>query len=144
MKKKSPKLWTGRFKEATNILAEELNASISFDKRLFRQDIRGSIAHAMTLQRAGALKKNEASKIIKGLRAIEKEISSGKFVFTPGMEDIHMAIEKRLIEKIGRLGGKIHTGRARNDQVALDERVYLKDEIVSILALIKEFQKTVF
>ena len=138
------KLWSGRFKEGTNILAEEMNASISFDKRLFRQDIRGSIIHAMTLQRAGALKKNEASKLIKGLRAVEKEISSGKFVFTPGMEDIHMAIEKRLIEKIGRLGGKLHTGRSRNDQVALDERLYLKDEIVSILALIKEFQKTVF
>src|SRR3990170_5374591 len=141
---KKAKLWSGRFKEGTNILAEEMNASISFDKRLFRQDIRGSIIHAMTLQRAGALKKNEASKLIKGLRAVEKEISSGKFVFTPGMEDIHMAIEKRLIEKIGRLGGKLHTGRSRNDQVALDERLYLKDEIVSILALIKEFQKTVF
>src|SRR3990170_1193530 len=141
---KKTKLWSGRFKETTNIFAEELNASISFDKRLYRQDIQGSIIHAKTLQRAGALKKNEAFKIIKGLRAIEKEISSGKFVFTPDMEDIHMAIEKRLIEKIGKLGGKLHTGRSRNDQVALDERLYLKDEIVSILALIKEFQKTVF
>lgn len=127
-----------------NILAEELNASISFDKRLYRQDIRGSIAHAKTLQRAGALKKGEASKIIKGLRAIEKEISSGKFVFTPDMEDIHTAIEKRLTSKIGKPGGKLHTGRSRNDQVALDERLYLKDEIASILALIKEFQKAVF
>src|SRR3989337_4568959 len=102
---KKAKLCSGRFKEGTNIFAEELNASISFDKRLFRQDIQGSIAHAKTLQRAGALKKNEASKIIKGLRAIEKEISSGKFVFTSDMEDIHMAIEKRLTSKIGRLCG---------------------------------------
>src|SRR3972149_9891003 len=118
---KKAKLWSGRFKEGTNILAEEMNASISFDKRLFRQDIRGSIIHAMTLQRAGALKKNEASKLIKGLRAVEKEISSGKFVFTPGMEDIHMAIEKRIIEKIGRLGGKIHIGRASERKDASGE-----------------------
>ena len=141
---KKTKLWSGRFKETTNKLAEELNASISFDKRLYKHDIQGSIAHAMTLRRAGALKKNETSKIIKGLRAIEKEISSGKFVFTPDMEDIHMAIEKHLIEKIGKLGGKLHTGRSRNDQVALDERLYLKDEIASILSLIKEFQRTIF
>ncbi|MFZ3073390.1 MAG: argininosuccinate lyase [Thermodesulfobacteriota bacterium] len=141
---KKTKLWSGRFKETTNILAEELNASISFDKRLYRQDIQGSIAHAKTLQRAGALKKNEASSIIKGLWLIEKEIYSGKFVFTSDMEDIHTAIEKRLIEKIGKLGGKLHTGRSRNDQIVLDERLYLKDEIASILALIKEFQKTIF
>ena len=142
MKKTKP--WSGRFSKETDKMAEELNASISFDWRLFGQDILGSIAHARVLHKAGILKKGEAIKIIKGLRSVEKDIASKRFRFTPGMEDIHMAIEKRLMEKIGPVGGKLHTGRSRNDQAALDERLYLKQEIREILALIERLKRTLF
>src|SRR3972149_8925571 len=140
MKKTTP--WSGRFSKETDKMAEELNASISFDRRLFGQDILGSVAHARVLHKAGILKKGEAIKIIKGLRSVEKDIASKRFRFTPGMEDIHMAIEKRLMEKIGPVGGKLHTGRSRNDQAALDERLYLKQEIRGILALIEGLKRT--
>lgn len=135
------KPWAGRFTEPTDKLVEGFNASISFDKRLFRHDIAGSIAHAAVLARAGVLSGREAERIVRGLKSVEREISGGSFTFTPGMEDIHMAVEKRLIEKIGPLGGKIHTGRSRNDQVALDVRLYLKDEIYGIAGLLHEFKK---
>ncbi|MBI5598319.1 MAG: argininosuccinate lyase [Deltaproteobacteria bacterium] len=138
---KNQKPWSGRFKKETHARAEEMNASISFDRRLYRQDILGSIAHARVLRKAGILSKTEAARIIKGLRSVEKEMASGRFRFTPDMEDIHMAVEKRLTEKIGAAGGKLHTGRSRNDQVSLDERLYLKDEINGILALIRELQR---
>ncbi|MBI5559790.1 MAG: hypothetical protein HY883_00735 [Deltaproteobacteria bacterium] len=96
MAEEKRKPWSGRFKGAPHALATEFNASISLDWRLFRHDIRGSIAHAKALERAGILKKGERAKILKGLRSVEKEIASGGFRFTPDMEDIHMAIEKRL------------------------------------------------
>lgn len=137
------KLWSGRFKEETDKLVEEFNASISFDKRLYRHDIRGSIAHAAVLADAGILTEKEAEKITAGLKSVEKEITEGTFAFTPDMEDIHMAVERRLTEKIGALGGKLHTGRSRNDQVALDIRLYLKDEIYEILSLLHDFKKAV-
>src|SRR3990170_1014635 len=137
MKKKA---WSGRFKEKTDKLVEEMNASIGFDKRLFRHDILGSIAHAQVLVRAGILKEAEARKIIKGLKEVEKEIEAGKLKLTADLEDIHMAVESRLTEKIGPLGGKLHTGRSRNDQVALDIRLYLKDEIVEIINLVRDFK----
>ncbi len=140
---KKQKLWSGRFTEETDKLVEQFNASISFDKRLFRHDILGSVAHATILKKAGILTKKEADKIIAGLKAIEQEISEGKFKFTPEMEDIHMAVERRLTEKTGPLGGKLHTGRSRNDQVALDIRLYLKDEIFTITELLHEFKKTI-
>ena len=136
MDKKNKKLWSGRFKEKAHGLAEEFNASISFDARLFRHDISGSVAHTRTLQKAGLLLKKEAERIIKGLERIEREIASDKFRFTADMEDIHMAVEARLAEIIGPLAGKLHTGRSRNDQVALDIRLYLRDEICGHIALL--------
>ena len=138
----SSKPWSGRFTQGTNKLVEEFNASISFDKRLYKHDIMGSIAHARMLTKVGIIKKREAERIISGLKAIEKEIEAGKFRFTSDMEDIHMAIEKRLIEKTGPVGGKLHTARSRNDQVALDIRLYLRDEIGEVKGLIRELQKT--
>ncbi|MEK7803723.1 MAG: argininosuccinate lyase, partial [Deltaproteobacteria bacterium] len=136
------KPWAGRFTQETNKLVEEFNASISFDKRLYKHDIMGSIVHAKMLAKVGIIKKREAERIISGLKAIEKEIEAGKFRFTSDMEDIHMAIEKRLIEKTGPVGGKLHTARSRNDQVALDVRLYLRDEIGEVKGLIRELQKT--
>ncbi|MBI5327142.1 MAG: argininosuccinate lyase [Deltaproteobacteria bacterium] len=136
------KPWSGRFTQKTDKLAEEFNASISFDRRLYKHDIMGSIAHAKMLAKAGIITKKEADKIVGGLKSIEKEIDASKFVFTYDLEDIHMAIEKRLTEKIGPVGGKLHTARSRNDQVALDIRLYLRDEIKEIQNLIKNLQKT--
>ena len=138
----SSKPWSGRFTQKTDKLVEEFNASISFDKRLYKHDIMGSIAYAKMLTKVGIIKKREAERIITGLKAIEKEIEAGKFRFTSDMEDIHMAIEKRLIEKTGPVGGKLHTARSRNDQVALDIRLYLRDEIGEVKGLIRELQKT--
>ncbi len=136
------KAWSGRFKESTDKLVEEFNASISFDKRLYKFDIMGSIAHATVLAKAGVLTQKESKKIIAGLKKVEKEISEGRFSFTPEMEDIHMAVEKRLIEFIGPLGGKLHTGRSRNDQVALDIRLYLRDQIYEIIWLLHGFKNS--
>ncbi len=136
------KAWSGRFKESTNKLVEEFNASISFDKRLYKFDIMGSIAHATVLAKAGILTQKESKKIIAGLKKVEKEISDGRFTFTPEMEDIHMAVEKRLTELIGPLGGKLHTGRSRNDQVALDVRLYLRDQIYELIWLLHGFKNS--
>ena len=130
------KPWAGRFKKGTHKVAEKFSASIDFDKRLYREDIEGSIAHAGMMAENGVIPKNEAEKIIKALRQIEKEIESGKFPFREEYEDIHLNIEKRLIEKIGEVGGKIHTGRSRNDQIALDMRLYLRREISEIIELL--------
>lgn len=136
-KARSSKAWAGRFSESTDLLAEELNASIFFDARMYKYDVRGSVAHAKVLKRAGVLTVKECGRIIKGLQAVEVEIDKGRLTFTVADEDIHMAIEKHLTEKIGVLGGKLHTGRSRNDQVALDVRLYLKTEATNILKLIK-------
>jgi argininosuccinate lyase len=126
------KPWSGRFTEDTNQFVEDFTASISFDKRLYRQDIIGSIAHAIMLGEQGIITKNEAKKIIKGLQDILKDIESDNFEFLTELEDIHMNIEKRLIERIGDAGRKLHTARSRNDQVALDIRFYLRDEIQAV------------
>lgn len=138
----SSKPWSGRFTEATDKLVEEFNGSISFDRQLYRHDIMGSVAHAKMLARVGIIAKKEADKITAGLKAIEKEIEAGRFKFTSDLEDIHMAIEKRLMEKIGSVGGKLHTARSRNDQVSLDVRLYLRDEIKEVQSLIRGLQKT--
>lgn len=130
------KLWAGRFKKGTHKVAEKFSASIDFDKRLYKEDIEGSIAHATMLANEGIILKKEADKIIKGLKQIEKEIAKGDFPFREEFEDIHLNIEKRLIEKIGDVGGKIHTARSRNDQIALDMRLYLRKEIQEIVYLI--------
>lgn len=136
------KPWSGRFTQETDKLVEEFNASILLDKRLYRHDIMGSIAHTRMLAMVGIITKKEADKIISGLKTIEKEIDAGRFKFTSDMEDIHMAIEKRLIKKIGSVGGKLHTARSRNDQIALDMRLYLRDEIKEVQGLIRNLQKT--
>ncbi|MCI0481831.1 MAG: argininosuccinate lyase, partial [Candidatus Dadabacteria bacterium] len=132
------KPWGGRFKKDTHKIAEKFSASVDFDKRLYREDIEGSIAHVTMLAECGIILKNEAEKITKGLKQIEKEIDSGKFTFREEYEDIHLNIEKRLIEKIGDTGGKIHTARSRNDQIALDMRLYLRKEINEIIPLLKD------
>ncbi len=130
MSRKKP--WSGRFKKKTHSVAEEFSASIDHDKKLYKEDIEGSIAHVKMLGKTGIIPKKEADKIIKGLGSIEKEISSGKFPFRTDLEDIHLNIESRLTEKIGSVGGKIHTARSRNDQVTLDMRLYLRNEINKI------------
>jgi argininosuccinate lyase len=132
------KPWGGRFKKDTHKIAEKFSASVDFDKRLYKEDIEGSIAHVTMLAENGIILKNEAEKITKGLKQIEKEIDSGKFPFREEYEDIHLNIEKRLIEKIGDTGGKIHTARSRNDQIALDMRLYLRKEINEIILLLKD------
>jgi argininosuccinate lyase len=134
------KLWGGRFTKNTDKSVEEFTASISFDKRLFKYDIEGSIAHCKMLKKQGIIPQKEANKIIKGLKEIEKEIFEGRFSFKTDLEDIHMNIERRLIEKIGEIGGKLHTARSRNDQVALDIRMYLRDNIDEIIHLLKGLQ----
>lgn len=140
MSKEKP--WGGRFKEETKTEVEEFTSSIRFDKRLYKYDILGSIAHAEMLAKQGIIKKEESRKIVKGLRKIEQEIETGKFPFRAYLEDIHMNIESRLIEKIGAVGGKLHTARSRNDQVALDIRLYMRDEIKQIEPLIKSLQSS--
>ncbi len=134
------KPWAGRFKKETHKIAEKFSASIGFDKRLYREDIEGSIAHATMLAESGIISKKDSQKIIKGLKDIEKEIQAGKFPFREEYEDIHLNIEKRLIEKIGDVGGKLHTARSRNDQVILDMRLFLRREIKEIISLLNDLQ----
>ncbi len=136
----SDKLWAGRFTQPTDAFVEEFTASINFDQRLYRYDILGSVAHARMLARQGIIADNEAATIIQGLNEILAEIEAGKFVFSVAREDIHMNIEARLIEKIGPVGGKLHTARSRNDQVALDVRLYLRDEVDAIARAIRQLQ----
>ena len=137
------KPWGGRFPEETNELTEEFTASISFDQRLYRSDITGSMAYAEALAKAGVISQDEKARIISGLKEIKGEIEAGGFHFSTQGEDIHMHIEQRLQEKIGEAGGKLHTGRSRNDQIALDVRLYLKDEVKGIIDLLKGLQASV-
>ena len=127
------KLWGGRFTQPTDKFVEEFTASIEFDQRLYAYDIQGSKAHAEMLGKQEIIAAEEAQQIIAGLNEILQDIEAGKVEFTVELEDIHMNIEARLIERIGAVGGKLHTGRSRNDQVALDIRLYLRDEIDAIL-----------
>lgn len=136
------KLWKGRFSKAENSLAEEFNASIDIDQRMYRQDIAGSIAHAKMLGKQGILQPEEAVEIETALLAIQQEIEEGKVQFTIEQEDIHMNIESILTEKVGTLGKKLHTARSRNDQVAVDFRLYQKEVILEITALLGELKKT--
>jgi argininosuccinate lyase len=123
------KPWAGRFTEATDRFVEEFTASVGFDKRLYRHDIAGSVAHARMLRHVGVLTATECESILKGLQNIQAEIERGDFAWSLSLEDVHMNIEARLIERIGIAGKKLHTGRSRNDQVATDIRLYLRDEI---------------
>jgi argininosuccinate lyase len=136
------KLWGGRFAKATDKVVEDFHSSISFDQRLYKQDIQGSIAHAAMLGRVGGITSAEAATIVKGLEDILSEIEAGKVEFEVGAEDIHMNVEKLLTQRIGEVGKKLHTARSRNDQVALDIRLYLKGEIQEIARLLKKLQQT--
>ncbi len=135
------KLWGGRFSEGTDEFVEEFTESISFDKNLALYDIKGSIAHAKMLGKQGIIPQEDAEKIIKGLEEIKKEIEEGKFQWKKELEDVHMNIEKALIEKIGNVGGKLHTGRSRNDQVITAFRLYLKEETNNIIQLLRQLKK---
>lgn len=132
------KLWGGRFTKETNKLVENFNESLSFDHRFYKQDIRGSIAHVKMLAKQNILTDNERDKIIEGLNSIEADIDSGKLKFDDGSEDIHSFVEVHLIERIGDTGKKLHTGRSRNDQVALDMKLYVRDEIDELKDLLYE------
>ena len=123
------KPWGGRFNEPTDAFVEQFTASVSFDQRLYYHDIQGSIAHATMLAKVGVLTNDEKTQIIDGLKAVQSDIESGKFEWSVKLEDVHMNIEARLTDKIGITGKKLHTGRSRNDQVATDIRLYLRDEI---------------
>ena len=135
------KLWGGRFAEKTAASVEAFTASIHYDARLYKHDIAGSRAHAKMLARQGLISAKEGEQILKGLGQIEQEIEAGKFVFKPELEDVHMNIEKALVEKIGPAGEKLHTARSRNDQVALDVRLYLREECRTIMDLLLELQR---
>jgi len=143
MKTKSGNMkpWGGRFTEKTAPAAETFGASIHFDMRLYRYDIAGSKAHARMLARVGLLTGAEVELILDGLTEIESEIEGNTFVFRTELEDIHMNIEKSLVEKVGQAGEKLHTARSRNDQVALDMRLYLRDESQHLIALLSDLQK---
>ena len=134
------KLWGGRFTRDTDASVEEFTSSIAFDQRLYRQDILGSMAHARMLGRCNILTQAEVDAIIAGLTSILADIESGNFTFEIALEDIHMNVEKRLTERIGPVGGKLHTARSRNDQVALDTHMYTKGAIAAIAALIQAME----
>ena len=131
------KLWTGVTDGATNKLADDFNSSIAFDSRMYRQDIMGSVAHAAMLAKKGIIQKDEADRLTEGLLGILADLESGALIFDMTAEDIHMFIESTLTERLGEVGKKLHTARSRNDQVALDIRLYLRDEAGEVIKLIK-------
>ncbi|WP_303994996.1 argininosuccinate lyase [Megamonas hypermegale] len=133
-------MWGGRFAKSTDEMINEFQASINFDKRMYHEDIAGSIAHAKMLNKVGILNDEDTNAIITGLKNILAKIEQGDFNFSVELEDIHMNIEKRLTEAIGDAGGRLHTARSRNDQVALDTHMYVRRETVEVLKLIKELQ----
>ncbi|OGP69447.1 MAG: argininosuccinate lyase [Deltaproteobacteria bacterium RBG_13_58_19] len=135
------KPWGGRFTGETEKSVEDFTSSLHFDRRLYRQDIAGSLAHALMLARQGIITEAEAQEIICGLSEIRREIEAGEFNFDPAQEDIHMAIEARLIEKIGEVGRKLHTARSRNDQVALDARLYLAEAVEALIQDLSELRR---
>ena len=135
------KLWAGRFQKETDALVNDFNSSISFDARMYREDITGSIAHAAMLGRQGIIKEHEAEKIIDGLKAILADIEAGQVEFSLENEDIHMNIETILTQRIGDTGKRLHTARSRNDQVAVDFRMYVRKEIQAIIGLILDLEK---
>ncbi|HHM06410.1 MAG TPA: argininosuccinate lyase [Gammaproteobacteria bacterium] len=134
------KLWGGRFSEATDQFVEAFTASVQFDRRLYRHDIAGSIAHARMLAKVGVLTAEEGETLVAGLNAVLADIEAGRFDWAVALEDVHMNIEARLTERLGALGKKLHTGRSRNDQVATDIRLYLREELDHIDAELKRLQ----
>jgi len=139
--KTQDKLWGGRFSEPTDTFVERFTASVTIDQRLYLADIQGSIAHATMLAKSGILTDQECRQITEGLKAIKAEIDAGNFNWSVSLEDVHMNIEAALTEKIGDTGKKLHTGRSRNDQVATDIRLYLRQEIDDVCAAIRAVQK---
>ncbi|PIW02037.1 MAG: argininosuccinate lyase, partial [Deltaproteobacteria bacterium CG17_big_fil_post_rev_8_21_14_2_50_51_6] len=135
------KLWGGRFRMKTDLLVNSFNSSIGFDKRLYAQDIAGSIAHCRMLGRCGIISENESVSIIEALGEIKRRMDRRELVPDDDYEDIHSFVEKMLVENVGPAGEKLHTGRSRNDQVALDVRLYVRDAVARIAGLIKEAMK---
>ena len=135
------KLWAGRFQKETDTLVNDFNSSIAFDARMYKEDIAGSIAHAAMLGRQGIIEEHEAEKIIDGLKAILADIEADKVEFSLENEDIHMNIETLLTQRIGDTGKRLHTARSRNDQVAVDFRLYVKQEIPKIIGMVLELEK---
>ncbi|PRO66929.1 argininosuccinate lyase [Alkalicoccus urumqiensis] len=138
------KLWGGRFTKPTNKIVEEETASIGFDYKLADQDIRGSRAHVRMLASSGIVTEEERDTILDGLSAVAEKLKAGKLTFSAENEDIHMNIEKFLIDEIGPVGGKLHTGRSRNDQVATDMHLYLRDHTEAVISLVEEVQKAIY
>jgi argininosuccinate lyase len=138
------KLWEGRFTKNTNALLEKFNASITFDKRMYAEDIKGSIAHSKMLSKQEIISQDDQTKIEKGLNQIKLEIENGTFIFKIEDEDIHMSIEKRLTEIIGSTAGKLHTARSRNDQVALDVRMYVRHQSLEIKELLINMESVLY
>lgn len=137
----SKKLWGGRFEKSTDEMINEFQASISFDKRMYREDIQGSMAHAKMLAAQKIISDDDAKKICVGLEKILKQIDAGEFNFSVALEDIHMNVEKALTEAIGAAGGRLHTARSRNDQVALDTHLYMRRQVREVQQLILNMQK---
>ena len=135
------KLWGGRFTKTAEEWVDEFGASIPFDQELVEEDIEGSIAHVTMLGKCGILPSEDVEKIKAGLLALLEKAKQGKLEFSVAYEDIHLNIEKMLIDEIGPVGGKLHTGRSRNDQVATDMHLYLRKRVNEIIELIKELQK---
>lgn len=135
------KLWSGRFQKETNEELNDFNSSIHIDSRMYKEDIEGSIAHVIMISNCGIISGDEGDLIVKGLQNILKKIENNEINFSKNQEDIHMNIETLLIQEIGEIGKKLHTARSRNDQVALDTRMYIKKEILEINKIILEFQK---
>ncbi len=136
------KAWSGRFRESADRLAEAFTASVAFDQRLYPYDIEGSLAHCKTLAKAQVLSKREAETLLRGLGEVRAELEAGRFAFQAEDEDIHMAIERRLTELVGPVGGKLHTGRSRNDQVALDLRLYLRAALTGLSEAITRLERS--
>jgi len=140
---KIDKPWAGRFTEATDDFVESFTASVHFDRRLYRHDIEGSIAHARMLAHVGVLTTDETGALVEGLEEIRLDIERGDFAWLPELEDVHMNIEARLADRIGDVGKKLHTGRSRNDQVATDLRLYVREQIDTVQSLIKHLQSAI-
>ena len=141
MKKPAQSTWGGRFATGPTAVVQQFTESVSFDWRLYRQDIAGSIAHAQGLAKAGLITKAEASQIAHGLKAILREIDSGKFQWDPALEDVHMNIETALVKKIGAAGQKLHTARSRNDQVATDMRLWIRDSATDMIQHLRQLER---
>lgn len=136
---KIKKMWGGRFSDSSSSVTEKLSVSVHFDKKLYKHDIEGSIAHSQMLNKIGVLSNEELNQIVSGLEEVKTEIENGTFNFRNELEDIHMNIESRLTEIIGPVGKKLHTARSRNDQVALDTRLYVREQCDIIQTLLKEY-----